>query len=93
MLHTTLEKHELHFFFNSVEANSPFSHVLGRVALLSELVVDQAQLAALLPRGDPVQADEELGAVVGIRVLGVGVVLAELVRGSLLRALESAGCL
>ncbi len=69
---------------------SPFADVLGGVALLGDLVVDEAELAALLPRGDPVQADEELGAVVGVSVLGVGVELSELVDGSSLGTLESA---
>ena len=50
----------------------------------------QAQLAALLSGGDTVQADEELGAVVGVSVLGVGVELSELVDGSSLGTLESA---
>merc|ERR1719273_1298969 len=63
-------------------------HILGRVALLGELVVDEAELAALLARGDPVQADVELGTVVGVGVLGMGVELAELIGGSLLGAGE-----
>jgi hypothetical protein len=73
--------------------SSPFGHILGCVALLGELVIDEAQLAALLAGRDTVQTDEELGAVVGVRVLGVRVVLSELVGGRLLRALEAAGCL
>lgn len=63
-------------------------HILGRVALLGELVVDKPELAALLAGGDPVQADVELGTVVGVGVLGMGVELAELIGGSLLGAGE-----
>merc|ERR1719245_1883196 len=63
-------------------------YVLGGVALLGELVVDQSQLAALVSGGDAVQADEELGAVVGVGVLGVRVELSELVSGSVSGALE-----
>merc|ERR1719278_2030229 len=62
--------------------------VLGGVALLGELVVDKPELAALLAGGDPVQADVELGTVVGVGVLGMGVELAELIGGSLLGAGE-----
>jgi len=65
--------------------------ILGGIALLGQLVVDQPELAALLPRGDAVEADVELGAVVGVGVLGVGVKLAELVRGGLLGTSEAAG--
>ena len=43
-------------------------HILGGVALLGQLVVDQPELAALLPRGDAVEADVELGAVVSVGV-------------------------
>ena len=53
--------------------------MLGRGALLGDLVVDQSDLAALLPGGHVVEADEELGTVQRVRVLGVGVVLSELV--------------
>merc|ERR1719278_735382 len=62
--------------------------VLGGVALLGELVVDKSELAALLAGGDPVQADVELGTVVRVGVLGMGVELAELIGGSLLGASE-----
>lgn len=65
-------------------------NIFWGVALLRELIIDQAQLTALLSGGDTVQADEELGAVVGISVLGVGVELSELVDGSSLGTLESA---
>ena len=75
---------------NSKEKFLPFRHILGSVALLGHLVVDQAELAALLTGRDAVQTDEELGAVVGIGVLGVGVELAELVNGSSLGTLEAA---
>ncbi len=78
---------------NSSTLNLPLGDVLRGVALLGELVVDETELAALLPGRDAVEADEELSAVVGVRVLGVRVVLAELVRGRLLRTLEAAGSL
>ena len=42
--------------------------ILGGVALLGQLVVDQPKLAALLPRGDAIEADVELGAVVSVGV-------------------------
>ena len=45
-------------------------HILGRVALLGELVVDEPELAALLAGRDPVQADVELRAVVRVGVPG-----------------------
>ena len=45
-------------------------HILGRVALLGELVVDESEFAALLAGGDPVQADVELRAVVRVGVPG-----------------------
>jgi len=63
-------------------------YIFRSIALLGELIVDETQLATLLSGGDSVQTDEELGAVVGISVLGVGVVLAELISGSVSRALE-----
>ena len=50
--------------------HSPLWDVLGGVALLGELVVDKPELAALLAGGDPVQADVELGTVVGVGVPG-----------------------
>jgi hypothetical protein len=75
------------------EINSPFGNIFWCITLLGELVIDEAQLTALLPGGDSVEADEELGAVVGIRVLGMRVVLPELVGGRLLGALEAAGSL
>merc|ERR1719500_2501179 len=63
--------------------------VLWGVALLGELVVDEAELAALLTGRDSVQADVELGTVVGVRVLGVRVELSKLISGSLLGAGEA----
>merc|ERR1719445_2763523 len=63
-------------------------YIFRSVALLGELVVDQPQLAALFSGGDSVEADEELGAVVGVGVLGVRVELSELVSRSVGRALE-----
>ena len=51
----------------------PLGHVLGGVALAANVIEDEAELAALLPGSDAVQADVELGAVGGIGVLGVGV--------------------
>merc|ERR1719186_287400 len=62
--------------------------VLGCVALLGEFVVDESELAALLTGRDSVQADVELGTVVRVRVLGMGVELAKLISGSLLGAGE-----
>ena len=59
--------------------HSPFRYVLGSVALVGQLIEHQTELAALLPRGDAVEADVEVGAVVGVSVLGVGVELAELI--------------
>lgn len=54
------------------------------------LIVDEAELAALLARSHSVQADVELGAVRGVGVLGVRVGDAERVLGSDFRTLESA---
>ena len=48
----------------------PLWDVLWCVALLGELVVDEAELAALLTGRDSVQADVELGTVVGVGVPG-----------------------
>merc|ERR1740116_25005 len=62
--------------------------VLWGVALLGELVVDESELAALLTGRDSVQADVELGTVVRVGVLGVGVELTKLIGGSLLGAGE-----
>jgi len=62
--------------------------VLWCVALLGELVVDESELATLLSGRDSVQADVELGTVVGVRVLGMGVELTKLIGGSLLWAGE-----
>merc|ERR1719445_1855810 len=63
-------------------------YIFRSVALLGELVVDQPQLAALFSGGDSVEADEELGAVVGVGVLGVRVELTELISRSIGGALE-----
>ena len=46
----------------------PLWDVLWCVALLGELVVDEAELAALLTGRDSVQADVELGTVVRVGV-------------------------
>ena len=51
----------------------PLWHILGSVALLGDVVVDQAQLTSLSPGGHAVQANVELGAVFGVSILGVGV--------------------
>merc|ERR1712088_741101 len=64
-------------------------YVFRSIALLCELIVDQTKLTSLLSGGDSVQANEELGAVVGIGVLGVRVELAKLISGSVSRALEA----
>jgi len=66
-----------------------FRYILRSVTLEGELIKHQAELAALLSGGDAVQADVEVGAVVGISVLGVGVELAELVSGRVGGALEA----
>ena len=66
----------------------PFRYILWSIALLGELIVDETKLAALLSWGDAVQTDEELGAVVSVSILGVRVVLAKLISGRSLRALE-----
>jgi len=68
-------------------------NVLWGVALLGELVVDESKLAALLTGRDSVQADVELGTVVRVGVLGVGVELTKLIGGSLLGAGETVVCL
>jgi len=65
-----------------------FRYILWSIALLGELIVDETKLAALLSWGDAVQTDEELGAVVSVSILGVRVVLAKLISGRSLRALE-----
>merc|ERR1719180_503499 len=62
--------------------------ILRCITLLGELVVDETQLATLLTGRDSVQADVELGAVVGVRVLGMGVELAKLISRGLLWAGE-----
>jgi len=64
-------------------------YVFRSIALLCELIVDKTKLTSLLSGGDSVQANEELGAVVGIGVLGVRVELAKLISGSVSRALEA----
>jgi len=69
-----------------------FWYILGCVALLAELVVDETELTALLSGGDTVETDEELGAVVGVSVLGMGVELSEFVNGSSLGTLEPTSC-
>jgi len=66
-----------------------FRYILRSVTLEGELIKHQAELAALLSGGDAVQTDVEVGAVVGISVLGVGVELAELVSGRVGGALEA----
>jgi len=62
--------------------------VLGGITLLGDLVVDKSKLATLLSGRDSVQADVELGTVVRVRVLGVGVELTELISRSLLGTSE-----
>jgi len=64
-------------------------YIFRSIALFCELIVDKTKLASLLSGGDSVQANEELGAVVGIGVLGVRVELAKLISGSVSRALEA----
>lgn len=67
----------------------PFRNILRGVTLLGKFIVDEAELAALLAGRDAVEADEELGAVVGVGVLGMRIVLAKLVSRGRLGALES----
>ena len=69
--------------------NLPLRYIFRSIALFCELIVDETKLASLLSGGDSVQANEELGAVVGIGVLGVGVELAKLVSGSISWAREA----
>jgi len=59
-----------------------FRYILRSITLVGELIEHEAELAALLSGGDAVEADVEVGAVVGVSVLGVGVKLAELISGS-----------
>ena len=73
----------------SIAFFSPFRHILRGVALLGKFIVDEAELAALLAGRDAVEADEELGAVVSVGVLGMRIVLAKLVSRGRLGALES----
>jgi hypothetical protein len=64
-------------------------NVFGRIAGLGVLVVDQAQLATLLTGRDAIEANVKLGAVWGVRVLGVRIGQAERVFGAHVGALES----
>jgi len=64
-------------------------YIFWSIALFCELIVDKTKLASLLSGGDSVQANEELGAVVGIGVLGVRVELSKLISGSVSGTLES----
>jgi len=68
-----------------------FWDILGRVTLQGGLVKDESELTALFPGGDVVETDEELGTVVGVSELGMGVDLSELVAVGLLGAAEPAG--
>lgn len=72
--------------------NSPFWNILRSITLSREFIIDETQLTTLFPGGDTVQADEELGAVVGIGILGMGINLSKLISRSLLRAVKSTGC-
>ena len=71
--------------------HSPFRYILRSVTLVGELIEHEAELATLLSGGDAVEADVEVGAVVRVGVLGVGVELAELVSGGVGGALEPVG--
>ena len=51
----------------------PFWYIFGSVALFGNVVVDESKLTSLSPGGDAVEADLELGAVLRVGVLGVGV--------------------
>jgi len=65
-----------------------FRYILWSIALLGELVVDKTELTSLFSGGDTVQTNEELGAVVGISILGVRVILTKLISGGGLGTLE-----
>ena len=69
--------------------NLPLRYIFRSIALFCELIVDKTKLASLLSGGDSVQANEELGAVVGIGVLGVRVELSKLISGSVGGTLEA----
>merc|ERR1712008_460989 len=68
-----------------------FRYILRSITLLGELVVDQSKFTSLFSWGDTIQADEKLGTVVSVGILGVGVVLTKLISRRGLWALESAG--
>jgi hypothetical protein len=61
--------------------NLPLWDIFRGVARRGDGVEDEAELAALGPGGDPVEADVELGAVGWVGVLRVGVGDVELVGG------------
>lgn len=90
LLNIRLIKNKVVFIQNKM--NSPFWNILRSIALCREFIIDETQLTTLLPGGDTVQADEELGAVVGVGVLGMGINLSKLISRSFLRAVESTGC-
>ena len=56
---------------------------------IKSIIEHKTEFAALLPGGDAVEADVEVGAVVGVSVLGVGVELAELISRGAVGALEA----
>ena len=68
--------------------NLPLRYIFRSITLFCELIVDKAKLASLLSGGDSVQTNEELGAVVGIGVLRMGVELSKLISGSVSGTLE-----
>jgi len=63
-------------------------YIFRSIALFCELIVDKTKFASLLSWGDSVQTNEELGAVVGIGVLGVRIELSKLISGSVGGTLE-----
>ena len=67
---------------------SPFRYILRSITLLGQFIVDQTKFPPLFSGRDSVQTNVELGAVVGVGVLGVRVELSELVSGSVSGALE-----
>ena len=67
---------------------SPFRYILRSITLLGQFIVDQTKFTPLFSGRDSVQTNVELGAVVGVSVLGVRVELSELVSGSVSGALE-----
>jgi len=58
---------------------SPFRYILRSITLLGQFIVDQTKFTPLFSGRDSVQTNVELGAVVGVSVLGVRVELSKLI--------------